>query len=169
MKNAIPLKKQMLCHNGFSLLEVLVTILVVSLGLLGMAALIISGVRSNNIAHYRSVATKQAEDIADRMRTNLAGARAGSYDNITATIPSSSDCTASACSATQMATYDHAQWNTANSILLPGGTGTVGGNLATGYTITLRWTEKDMDGDPDPACPGGVSVNTRCFVARFAP
>lgn len=169
IKNAIPLEKQMLRNDGFSLLEVLVTVLVVSLGLLGMAALIISGVRSNNIAHYRSVATKQAEDISDRMRTNLAGARAGNYDNLTATIPSSSDCMVTACSATQMAAYDHAQWNTANSRLLPGGQGIVSGNVAAGYTITLMWTEKDMDGALDRTCPEGVSVNTRCFAARFAP
>ena len=45
-------------QKGFSLLEVLITLLVVSFGLLGMAALIISGVRSNNIAHYGSIASK---------------------------------------------------------------------------------------------------------------
>ncbi len=167
MKNAFSLKKQML-RNGFSLLEVLITILVVSFGLLGMAALIISGVRSNNIAHYRSVATKQAEDIADRMRANLAGVTAGAYNDLTANIPTSSDCMATACSAAQMAAYDHAQWNTANSRLLPGGQGIVNGNVAAGYTITLRWTEKDTNdegADPNPDCP----ANTRCFAARFAP
>lgn len=166
MRNTFSLKKQMPC-NGFSLLEVLITILVVSFGLLGMAALIISGVRSNNIAHYRSVATKQAEDIADRMRANLAGVTAGAYNDLTANIPTSSDCMATACSAAQMAAYDHAQWNTANSRLLPGGQGTVNGNVAAGYTITLRWTEKDTndEADPNPDCP----ANTRCFAARFAP
>lgn len=164
MRNVFSFRNQVSC-NGFSLLEVLITILVVSLGLLGMAALIMSGVRSNNIAHYRSVATKQAEDIADRMRANLAGARAGNYDTLTANIPSSSDCMATACSAAQMAAYDHSQWNTANSRLLPGGQGTVNGNVTVGYTITLMWTEKDMNGESDPGC----SVNTRCFAARFAP
>ena len=164
MKNIFLPKRHMPC-NGFSLLEVLITILVVSLGLLGMAALIISGVRSNNIAHYRSVATKQAEDIADRMRANLAGVTAGAYNDLTANIPTSSDCMATVCSAAQMAAYDHSQWNTANSRLLPGGQGTVNGNVTAGYTITLMWTEKDMNGESDPGCP----VNTRCFAARFAP
>ncbi len=167
MKNIFLPEKQMSC-NGFSLLEVLITILIVSMGLLGMAALIISGVRSNNVAHYRSVATKQAEDIADRMRANLAGVNAGDYNDLTVNIPTSSDCMASTCSAAQMAVYDHAQWNTANSRLLPGGQGTVNGSVAAGYTITLRWTEKDTndeEADPNPGCP----TNTRCFAARFAP
>lgn len=162
------LVKRQIQANGFSLIEVLITILVVSFGLLGMAALVVSGARGNNIAYYRSVASKQTEDIADRMRANIAGVTAGAYDALLASIPSSLDCVASACSPTQIASYDHAQWNTANSRLLPGGTGTVNGSLAAGYTITLMWTEKEMNGEADPSCPGGV-VNTRCFVTRFAP
>lgn len=154
--------------QGFSLIEVLVTILIVSFGLLSMAALIVSGTRGNNVAYYRSIASKQTEDIADRMRANIAGVVAGSYDVLLASIPSSSDCMASACSPTQMAAYDHAQWNTANARLLPGGVGTVNGNLAAGFSIILMWTEKEMNGEADPNCPGG-EVNTRCFVTRIAP
>ena len=166
MNSALILK-----HKGFSLLEVLITILVVSFGLLGMAALIVSGVRSNNIAHYRSVASKQTEDMADRMRANQAGIIAGAYDDLLATTPTSSDCMTSICSANQIATYDHAQWNAANSRLLPNGRGIVKGSVAAGYAITLMWTEKEMNEavDPDPNCPGGAATNTRCFVTRFAP
>lgn len=166
--NRVFLIKKQMRANGFSLIEVLITILIVSFGLLSMAALVVSGARGNNVAYYRSVASKQTEDIADRMRANIAGVVAGSYDALSASIPSSSDCVASACSPTQMAAYDHAQWNTANARLLPGGVGTVNGSLAAGYVITLMWTEKEMSGDADPNCPGGV-VNTRCFVTRIAP
>lgn len=156
--------------NGFSLIEVLITILIVSFGLLSMAALVVSGARGNNVAYYRSIASKQTEDIADRMRANVAGVVAGSYDDLLPSIPSSSDCGTSACSPTQMAAYDHAQWNTANARLLPGGVGTVKGSLAAGYLIILMWTEKEMNGDsdPNPNCLGS-EVNTRCFVTRFAP
>lgn len=166
MNSALTLLKG---QKGFSLLEVLITLLVVSFGLLGMAALIISGVRSNNIAHYRSIASKQTEDIADRMRANLAGVSAGAYDSLTATIPDSSDCVANTCSPTQIATYDHSQWNTGNSLLLPNGVGTVSGNVAAGYLITLQWREKEMNGEVDPNCPNGVATNTRCFLTRFSP
>ena len=156
-------------QKGFSLLEILITIIVMSFGLLGMAALIIAGARGNNIAYYRSIASKQTEDIADRMRANQAGIIAGSYDALTATIPTSSDCITNSCSATQIASFDHAQWNTANAGLLPNGVGTVTGSIAAGYVITLRWTEKEMGGEVDPNCPGGVATNTRCFVTRFVP
>ncbi|RFC33574.1 MAG: type IV pilus assembly protein PilV [Candidatus Nitrotoga sp. MKT] len=155
-------------QSGFSMLEVLVTILVVSFGLLGMAALITTGMRSNNTAHFRSIATQQTLDIADRMRANLAGVRAGNYDALTAVIPVSDDCVAANCTTAQMSVYDHAQWNTANSALLPGGRGTVTGTLATGYLITLIWIEKEMGGATDSACPG-TPANTRCFLTRFSP
>lgn len=169
INRALSIKGQ-IQSNGFSLIEVLITVLIVSFGLLGMAALVVSGARSNNVAYYRSVASKQTEDIADRMRANIAGVAAGAYDALSATIPGSADCVTNTCSPAQIATYDHALWNTANARLLPGGAGTVNGNLATGYTITLMWTEKEMADDPNPSpnCPGG-NANTQCFVTRFAP
>ncbi|WP_292918226.1 type IV pilus modification protein PilV [Nitrosomonas sp.] len=162
-------ERKPLKDSGFSLIEVLITILIVSFGLLGMAALIVSGARSNNIAHYRSIASKQTEDIADRMRANLVGVSTGAYNALAANIPSSDDCVTNTCNATQVAVYDHAQWNTANSRLLPSGAGTVNGDVATGYVITLMWIEKEMNGQSDPACPGGAPVNTRCFLTRFSP
>ncbi|WP_374563108.1 type IV pilus modification protein PilV [Nitrosomonas sp.] len=167
--NRAYLEKKPRNNSGFSLIEVLITILIVSFGLLGMAALILSGARSNNIAHYRSIASKQTEDIADRMRANLAGVSAGAYNALTATIPASNDCLTNICNAAQVAAYDHAQWNTANSRLLPGGSGTVNGNVATGFEITLMWIEKEMNGQEDSACPGGTPVNTRCFLTRISP
>lgn len=151
------------------MLEVLVTILVLSLGLLGMAALVTTGMRSNNVAQFRSIATQQTLDIADRMRANLAGVRAGSYDDLAAGIPVSNDCTAVDCTAAQMAAYDHAQWNSANANSLPGGQGTVAGNLVNGFTITLMWTEKEMGANVDPVCPVGTPAATRCFLTRFSP
>ena len=113
MSRTISLSSQVSSY-GFSLLEVLITILIVSFGLLGMAALVVSGVRSNNVAYYRSVASKQTEDIADRMRANITGVTAAAYDALADNIPSNVDCVANVCNETQIATYDHAQWNTAN-------------------------------------------------------
>ncbi|SEM96614.1 type IV pilus modification protein PilV [Nitrosomonas marina] len=151
--------------RGFSMLEVLITVLVLSFGLLGMAGLIMTGMKSNATAHFRSVAIHQTHDIADRMRANLSGVRNGSYNDLTTNIPASNDCTAAECDADQMAVYDHAQWNVANGNLLPNGQGTVSGDLVNGYVITIMWTEKDRGG----GCQGVVSPETRCFLTRFSP
>ena len=159
-------------QHGFSLLEVLVTVLVLSVGLLGMAGLITTGMRSNNVAHFRSIATQQTLDIADRMRANLAGVRAGDYDALAANIPTSNDCTAVECTSSEMAAFDHFQWNTANAAFLPGGRGIVNGTLVNGFTVALMWNEKEMGTNNDPACGGIVPTPpaaTRCFLTRFSP
>ncbi len=156
-------------QSGFSMIEVLVTVLILSFGLLGMANLITTGMRANTTAQYRSIATQQTIDMADRMRANLAGVRAGSYDNIAAGVPVADDCFAAECDLGQIATYDQAQWNATNATVLPNGSGTVVGDLANGFLITLMWVEKDMGGVVDPSCPGGTPADTRCFVTRISP
>jgi type IV pilus assembly protein PilV len=57
-------------QKGFTLLEVLVAMLVLSIGLLGLAGLMASSLRNNHSAYYRSQATWLAYDVIDRMRTN---------------------------------------------------------------------------------------------------
>lgn len=57
---------------GFSLVEVLVAVVVLSIGLLGLAALQITGVRANDSAELRTTATLAAQDVADRLRADPA-------------------------------------------------------------------------------------------------
>jgi len=57
-------------QRGFTLLEVLIALLVLSIGLLGLAALQTTGLRSNEMASMRTTATQLAYDISDRMRAN---------------------------------------------------------------------------------------------------
>lgn len=138
--------------GGFTLLEVLIAIVVLSIGLLGLAGLQAAGLRNNNSAYMRTIATQQVHDIADRMRANPSGVRAGDYDNITNVIPADPGCLVAGCSPSQMATYDAFNWNTMNSNLLPLGTGTVtripnplGVDPATNrFTITIAWDDNRM-------------------------
>ena len=110
--------------TGFSLTEVLVAMLVLALGLLGLAALQIAGVRSNQTAYYRSIATQLAYDIAYRMRANPVGVTDGAYNQGT---PGSSltQCETGSCTPDVLAGYDLMQWNSALAANLPGGTGIV--------------------------------------------
>lgn len=133
-------------QQGFTLIEILVAILVLSFGLIGLASLIALGMKSNQTAYYRTIATQQANDMADRIRSNLVGAQAGNYNAITAVVGASTNCITSSCTPAQMAAYDAARWNTLNGILLPNGSGTVAGTATTGYTITLSWAERSESG-----------------------
>jgi type IV pilus assembly protein PilV len=161
-------------QSGFTLLEVLVAIVVLSLGLLGLAGLQAASLSNNQTAYYRGIATQQAYDIADRLRANRAGVGSPnySYNNLTTGLPAGTpDCFAASCSPANIAISDQRQWNTANATLLPNGNGTVvcadgpaaaGCTASTGnwvFNITVTWTEKGV---------GGVPA-TRSFVTSFTP
>ena len=62
---------------GFTLVEVLVALVVMAVGLLGIAALYVEGLRAGRTAGYRSAAVTLAADMADRIRANPGGAYAG--------------------------------------------------------------------------------------------
>lgn len=120
---------------GVTLVEILITVLVTSVGLLGIAALHLTSLRNNYDATMRSQASMLAGDIADRMRSNRAAALAGSYN-----IASGATY---ATPATQAQT-DVSQWKTLLGSLLPSGDGTVTLDATTNIvTIEVAWNERD--------------------------
>ena len=124
--------------EGFTLLEVLVAVLVLSVGLLGLAGLQTAGLRQNHSAYLRSQATQLAYDIIDRMRSNKATADVGGYDLAIGAPPPSGppDCIASLCSAAQLATYELNNWILSLSAALPLGDGQVA-RAAGVVTVTV--------------------------------
>ena len=151
-------------QQGFTLLEVLIALLVLSIGLLGLAALQTTGLRSNEMASMRTTSTMLTYDISDRMRANSQGTTDGDYvidsGAVTGTV---TDCTATDCTTAQLATFDLSQWKTAVG-RLPGGLGdiaqTAGPPLL--HTITVRWDE-NRTGASGTDCPPQDSDDLRCF------
>lgn len=116
----MPLKRQ----RGFSLTEVLVALVVLSIGLLGLAGLQIASLRSNHSAYLRAVAVVLTYDMADRMRANRVGVDAGHYDEPAAI--EHANCTSAAdCSVGEMAEHDAYEWTQAIADQLPSGQGIV--------------------------------------------
>jgi type IV pilus modification protein PilV len=70
-------------QRGVTMLEVLIAILIISVGLLGTAGLQAVGLRASIAANERTAATLLAYDAADRMRANMAGVALGAYHNYT--------------------------------------------------------------------------------------
>lgn len=124
--------------GGFSLLETLVALLVLSIGLLGLASLQATTVRFNHDAYLRSQATSLAYDIADRMRANRDEAMAGSYD--VARFPDRLPVCGDVDGAT-VAEVDVSQWQSALACSLPGGAGRITRN-GLSFTIGIRWDER---------------------------
>lgn len=110
---------------GFTMLEVLVAILVIAIGLLGMAGLQIQSLRQGQSAYQRSVATQLAYDMGDRMRGNIAGVLANGYNRTgigTDYATQVANCTTTAgCVAADLAKNDAYEWQQLVQTLLPGG------------------------------------------------
>jgi len=156
-------------QQGFTLLEVLIALLVLSIGLLGLAALQTTGLRSNEMASMRTTSTMLAYDISDRMRANPQGVAAGDYEIDSGPITVSViDCTTENCEPDELALYDLDQWKDAVATL-PGGLGditqTAGPPLT--HTITVRWDE-NRTGATGLNCPPVDSDDLRCFRLVFA-
>lgn len=131
-------------HSGFALIEVLVSVLVLGIGLLGLAGLHAASFRDNQGASFRSQAVYAVNDLADRMRANRTAAIAGDYLN--AANPAGSACLGpAACTSTQMANADLVTWNNFITVTLPNGTANIAclpvacGDDAV-HIITVNWT-----------------------------
>jgi type IV pilus assembly protein PilV len=111
-------------NTGFTLIEVLISVVILAGGLLGLAALQAASLKNNQSAYNRGLATQLAYNMADRIRANTAGSA-----TYTTTLPSAAtvkpNClTTTGCSQTDMATNDLKEWDT-DLKTLPGGEGRV--------------------------------------------
>jgi type IV pilus assembly protein PilV len=134
-------------QSGFSMIEILIAIVVLSFGLLGLAGLQLQGIKNNHSAHTRSQAVDLAYDILDRMRANRAAALNGEY-----TIAFDTSITGT---PTSVPDQDLAAWKTALSSKLPSGNGAIT-TAAQNVTVSVSWN--------DSRATGGNSAMT--FVVR---
>ena len=151
--------------SGFSLVEVLVAMVVLSVGLLGLAGLQATGLKNNNSAYQRSQANILANEILDRMRANRAGIEAGAYDDpYDGGTPTDPNCVTSGCSVSQMAQYDVFEWDGRMNTLLPSAQATITGNGANSiFTITIMWDD-ERTGATGTSCGGDPEVDLTCYV-----
>jgi type IV pilus assembly protein PilV len=138
--------------RGFTMIEVMVSLIILTIGLLGLAALQGTGYRFNATAYQRTQATIAAYDIIDRMRANDTAVKGGKYDVTTETLAKTvktttlPSCTSAPCDSNTLATYDLVQWYGILQALLPQDDdhlSTLVRDPATGrVTITIRWVER---------------------------
>lgn len=147
-------------QRGFTLLEVLITMVILAVGLLGLAKLQVAGLRFTHDSYLRSQATAHAYDLVDRVRANPDGLADGNYTNPQT---ASTDCLAEACTSAQLAAYDMNEWQTTIQTGLPGGTGAI--TQVTGssdlYTIVVDWSEGRLDATDDVTDDSRFQLNIR--------
>lgn len=155
------------------MIEILVTLFILAIGLLGLAGLLFEGMRNNQGSYLRTQASILAYDMADRMRANRAEAQGGSYGGFsTATIQSTTlpACTgqAAGCTPSDQVTVDQVEWTLqvqgtgGDMAMLPGGVGTIAHDAASGiYTVTIQWDEASREGDAGEDIAGDNSYAVR--------
>jgi len=158
--------------SGFSLIEVLVSMVVLSTGLLGLAGLQTKGMNYIHTSNSRFEAMNSIEDIMERIRAN----RSTNYSTSLSSEPAETTVNCSAqntsCIPSTLATYDMSRWAcslgywNSNSVCtglgvrgrLPLGRGSIALSGNT-YTITVMW-DQNRDGD---------ATNDSPVVAVFQP
>lgn len=130
--------------NGFSLVEVLIAMLIMCFGLIGIAGLILTTMKSSDSANMQSQAAILAGAILDEMRANSQAAATHTYDNAIGTpVTSPSNCINVACTSSQLAVSDLANWKT-KLATLPVGDGSITTLVVGGFTtatITVQWND----------------------------
>ena len=151
-------------QDGTTLIEILVTLLVISIGALGIAALQLTSLKYNSGASIRTQASLLSNDLMDRMRANRDVAITGNYNvgsngvAATDTAPATAasfagigdipdpamDCFVDVCTPAELAETDLLSWMTGVASLLPSGRARVSSSVAgsqTIFSITLQWRQ----------------------------
>jgi len=144
--------------RGVTMVEAMVALIVISVGMLGIAGLYLSSLQAGRSANLRIQAVNLASEMADRIRANRNAQ--GAYVLAAGTLPSAVDCATGTCTPAQIAQSDKNIWVTALRRALPGSTAgggsitfldnpdvTPGHHVPDRYTINVTWRESGSDVD----------------------
>jgi type IV pilus assembly protein PilV len=161
-------------QQGVTLIEILVAMLVFSVGLLGASGMMAMAARTNHAGYLRTQVALLAQNMAERMRANPIGVWNGRYDG---TYPdgSAQEC-AGGCTPAQRALYDRQRWSSQLRSFLPAGAvASIACRQEAGHTpapeqillsppyggqcaMTIAWPEQDTP-----------QVPTQTFAWEFQP
>lgn len=161
-------------QRGFSLLEILIAVLVLSIGVLGLAGLQFFGLKEGQTSYQRSQAVIFAYEMSDRIRANRTAAAGGSYALASGASLSApgNDCSTGSCTAAQMAAYDIYNWYARVQASLPSGTASIACNDTCGLgrkmTVIVQWDET-RSGTAGSGCSTTATSKDGCIAVNLAP
>lgn len=174
---------------GFSLIEALITMVVVGVGLLGLAKIQAAAVGNTQISRIRSLVALQTESLAAAMHGNSAFWAAGgtapatfsvtgttitdSSNVLNQTLTAGACLSGKSCTPAQLAAYDVQQWASTMNANFPGYSATVNCTTATGVpvscNITVSWNEKYVAINSTTSASGVVTASTQSFTVYVQP
>lgn len=155
-------------HQGFTLLEVLISMFLLATALLGSAALQGYSMKMTQGGQFRAQAVVLGMDIAERIEANNFGAISGNY---VGTLPGSAtapDCVVSSCSPAEMAVYDLGRVQDNLARQLPSGTVTIT-RTGTGpfvYNVQISWKERRYQAKSSSTTNAGTPENFSFTMSR---
>ncbi len=150
-------------QRGVSLVESMIALLVISIGLLGLAALQITSMKQNNSAMHHSQAVWIGYNIADRIRANFA--QFNNYDGINTSGNYSQSCASGSCTAAELVAADAADWSTEMQNL-PAGLGIISSSAAGHLLIKIMWDDEGT-GASGTACGSDPEVDLTCYTVSL--
>jgi len=176
---------------GTSLIEVMIAIVVLSVGLLAYVGLHAESLQFNKMAQYRSIATQLATDYINRAQANSLAAINGNYNILGGYAPQNGQVPVPACAnpldctEPEVAAIDRALWGNNAMLALPGASinmspDVIIGGAAAGaglggtqpFDVWVMWQDPDDASDNviGGNCPPGAAVpaGVRCLHYRFA-
>jgi type IV pilus assembly protein PilV len=141
---------------GMSLIEVLVTLVSTSVGLLGIAALQLVSLKSNQEVYVRLRATTLAATMLDCIRVNRAGFDNGEYDEVAFNAGGA---------AFARPGSDISHWQSEIDAALPGGAGVAAGAIkrvpgTNVVVVTVRWSTRPQAASPEEARASTINLRT---------
>jgi type IV pilus assembly protein PilV len=172
-------------QRGVSLIEVMMAMLIFSIGLIGLAGLMVMSTRSNHAAYLRTQVTFLASNMADRMSANPASVWKGSYNSNAYPVAAATvGCgSGAACSSADLAVHDQQLWSSQLRTFLPNPVATIacGGLTSAGYDptsqlamrppyggnckMTIKWSERSAGDQASRA----AATPLQTFAWEFQP
>ena len=158
-------------NDGFSLLEVLVALFLITIALLGTAGMQAYGVKVTQGGQFRAQAVLLGADFMERVEANNVAAVAGSYVATLPTSPIAFDCVTSPCTPAKMAAYDLDQFQQNLARQLPAATAKIetedtGVAGLVRYKLTVNWQERSFKSKSSATASGEATENFSYTVSR---
>ncbi len=163
--------KRMSDQEGVGLIEVLASMLILGVGVLGMLSVQTRSVQFNKSAMFESQATVLAGDIIDRVRTNVSVTRRYTIDfNDPNPNYVTCDGNSAECDTNQLADYDVATWRTEIAAILPDGNGEIaildGEGGSSIFTVTIQYRDGRVESGSARGQSDSTLIPTKQVVFR---